>query len=152
MNQLKLQDLLEEHAQSVLKGTLNRDKLLAKYKIAPDNPIVQLLDIAERLDATMTSVRPSEQFMEDLYNELVGPSSTTVWGRWARRQIVERLPNIGVEVQPIERWRQLPFRVQLAAAGLGGLTLFIIAARRAVEGEDMDVDEALDILPESSTA
>ena len=151
MNERKLQDLLEEHAQSLIRGTLNRDKLLAKYKIAPDNPIVQLLDIAERLDATMTTVRPSEKFMEDLYQELVGPSSTTVWGRWARKQI-DRLPHIGVDVQPIEKWRQLPFRVQLAAAGLGGLTLFIIAARRAVEGEEMDDQDALDILPESSTA
>ncbi len=150
MDEMKLQDLLEEHAQSLIRGTLNRDKLLAKYKIAPDNPIIQLLDIAERLDATMTSIRPSEQFIEDLYNELVGPSATTIWGRWARRQI-DRLPNLGVDVQPIERWRQLPFRVQLAAAGLGGLTLLIIAARRAV-GEEMEAEEARDILPESNTA
>lgn len=141
MSNLSIVNLLSEHLDALIGGTLEREKLLAKYNIARNNPIVELMDIAERLEASMSTVKPSEQFVAELYDELVGPSSTTFWGRWARHQM-DRLPNLPVDVQPLERWRQLPFRVQLAAAGLGGLTLFIIAARRTVHKHDIDEEAA----------
>lgn len=140
-----LQNILAEHVEALVTGRLSRAKLLAKYNLAPDSYEARLLEIAERLNEAVPLVRPRDEFVAHLYEELVGVRARSPWERWARRQM-DRLPNLTVpnlhslpmDVGNLSSLRQLPPHMQLAA-GLGGLTLLVIAARAVLENTN---DEA----------
>jgi hypothetical protein len=139
VSDVALQNLLAEHADALIKGIRERRHLLQKYRLAPDSYAEELMATAEQVLDAMPHVSPSDVFMARLYEELVGTPATPFWERWAKRQI-ERLPNLQVpnlqglpvEVPALTGLRHLSPRVQLAAAGLGGV-LLVIAARAMLE-------------------
>lgn len=149
-NDVTLQDLLAEHADALLGNQLKRDVLLAKYQLAPDSYAARLMDTAEQLYEAMPQTEPSPAFVAQLYEELVGTPQDNFWGRWARRQI-ERLPALrmpvlqhlpAVDVPGIQEFRQLPPRMQIAAAGLGGFLLMMAARAVLDNNEAVEHDDA----------
>jgi hypothetical protein len=162
-SEVTIQNLLDEHAQALINGTLNRGQLLKKYNIAPDCWVVDLLETAERLHLAMPVVQPSSQFVNHLYRELVGTGNRRLLPRWARYNVrLERLPTLNLPTLPnlshlpaeVSNWREWPRSMQLAAAGLGGLTLFIIAARamRDPSAEPVMDEPLLDLQTSGKTA
>jgi hypothetical protein len=140
MSEIALQNLLAEHAESLFSGSVDRAALLAKYHFAPNSQAADLLDLAERLYYAMPIVKPADRFIWNLYEELVGVRPESPWGRWARHQMerfpilpanLPNLPNVPlpVNVNDLPHFRQLPRGMQLAAYGLGGLTLIWFASR-----------------------
>jgi hypothetical protein len=113
----QLLDFLMDHADALIAGTLNLDQLFEQYEQVPRDQIEDLLKLAERMSRTLTTVNPSDQFVKQLYFELLEAALNqrpTIW----------------------RRLRQLPPRTQIAA-GIGGATLtagvVLIASRPARE-------------------
>jgi|GEM_PF-1280386 len=102
--QRALQDLLMAHADALVSGAADREALLSPYGEETLAEASELLALAERIQHAMSEVSPSEQFVQQLGNQLAtAPTvvpSRSLWGRV----------------------RHLPPRVQLAA-GIGGATL-----------------------------
>lgn len=109
----QLQDVLLAHADALARGEDKRDDLLAQYDALVRAQAVELMDIAERIQRSMTGVQPSERFVRQLGHQLAHyteEDSQSFWGRI----------------------RDLPPGMQLAA-GIGGATitagLVLIASR-----------------------
>lgn len=99
-----LEDALIAHADALVAGTLDREALLSQVDHVMRSQLEALMDIAERVQRSMTVVSPSEQFVKQLAHDLA----------------------IGADVEEqtlLDRIRYLPPAVQLAAAGIGGVTL-----------------------------
>lgn len=131
LSDVTIQNLLDEHAQNLLSGNLNRKTLLSKYGVKSDNPVVRLLDIAERTHSVYSDHEPSQEFVNQLYKELIGSTSRPFWSRFSRgSRKSEHLPSLpNLQQVDLQRLKELqPTAIQLAA-GLGGLTLMWIAAR-----------------------
>ena len=141
LSDVTIQNLLDDHAQGLLSGSLNRQALLSKYGISSDNPVVKLLNIAERTHSAYAEHQPNPEFVNQLYRELIGDTSRPFWSRFGRTNLrmEQRLPHLN-QVD-LSRWKEMSPAMQLAA-GLGGLTLMWIAARAvrdtigAVDSED----------------
>jgi hypothetical protein len=159
LNVVALQNLLAEHADALINGIRDRQHLLRKYQFSQHSYPDELMATAEQVFDAMPHVEPSDLFVAQLYQELVGMPATPFWGRWARRQM-GRLPNwqvpslndLPVDVPNIPGFRQLPPRMQLAAAGLGGF-LLVIAARAVLEGNgDAENHEETQLAADARTA
>ena len=144
LSDVTIQNLLDEHTKSLLSGSLNRKSLLSKYGVKSDNPVVQLLDVAERAYSAYEVHQPNPEFVNYLYRELLGETTRPFWSRFGRntRRMDQRLANLpNLNQVDLTRWKELPPAMQLASA-IGGLTLMWIAARAvrdtmgAVDSED----------------
>lgn len=108
LSDVQIQNLLAEHAEAVIAGKADLEALLAAHGIPADSRIAQLLFLAERLYVAMPEVRPSPEFVQSLYVELVGSGNITLLDRL--RQIQTELQAMGLS---------LPSLQQLQAMGLG---------------------------------
>ena len=104
------------------------DAFLKAYDVELHSPLGRLMQLATYLHQMLPNVKPSPEFVESLYEELVG-SLEEDNGDWFSQLHFERQ----LEKQ-LERWRHLPRPMQLMA----GLTItagfFWIAARVRREG------------------
>ena len=112
----QVQDLLMAHADALLFGTLDREKLLEPYDNVIREQAGSLIVVAERINQSVEDVVPSDHFVSQLrYNLIETSFPATNW--W-------------------ERLRSLPPRTQWAA-GIGGATLtagvVLIASRSTLE-------------------
>ncbi len=131
LSDVSIQNILDEHAQALTNGTLNRKALLQKYGVSAEHNVVKLLDIAEQTYNAYQKRQPNPEFVNHLYRELIGESSRPFWARFGRhnRLADQKLPNLpNLNQVDLTRWKELPPAMQLAA-GIGGLTLMWIAAR-----------------------
>ena len=96
-------DFLADHADALLGGSANLDRLIAPYDAIAIEQVESLISVAERLSRSLIEVKPSDPFVEHLRQQLL-------FGREPERRTWWR------------RIRQLPPRTQLAA-GIGGATL-----------------------------
>lgn len=122
MNEVQKQNLLAEHADALLRGPRQLKEFLARCGITHEEPLGQLMILAERLYAAMPWVEPSPDFVHQLYLELVGTSDSSV-REWWRLPQLERF-TLNTAQQQLDRIRQMPLPVQLAA----GITLTTITA------------------------
>lgn len=111
ISEVRLQNLLAEHADDLVQGRVDLEALLQRHQIDYEQEDVQhLLQLARQIFEAMPDVSPSEAFVTALYARLMGAETLNV----------------------LMRLRQLPRHMQFAA-GIGGLTLtagfFWIAAR-----------------------
>jgi hypothetical protein len=124
----QIEDLLMAHAEALLAGTLDLDKLMEQYDEVSWNQVASLFALAERINRSLVTVKASDQFVDQLRRQLVGASALDHRSLWARL-------------------RAMPPRKQLAA-GIGGVTLtagvFFIASR--------SVPDALDYVRHRMTA
>ncbi len=99
-----LHDLLMAHADALVSGTLDVDRLLDQYDWLVTSQVKSLLALADQLNRSLVEVNPSEQFLNQLRVQLLDEAyELHDPGLW-------------------RRIRQLPPRTQLAA-GIGGATL-----------------------------
>jgi len=111
-----LEDALIAHADALIAGSFDRDALLSQVDFAVRDQLGALMDLAERVQRSMTGVTPSDQFVKQLGYDLA----------------------MGVDIDPrslLDRIRYLPPAVQLDAAGIGGVTLtagIVLIASRSV--------------------
>ena len=112
----QLLDLLMDHADALISGALNVDQLFRRYDQVPRSQVEDLLHLAEHVSRTLTTVNPSDEFVRQLYFDLLDAA-------------LEDHPSLW------RRLRQLPPRTQLAAVGGATLTagVVFIAARPARE-------------------
>jgi hypothetical protein len=111
----QIRDLLLAHADALVSGTLDLNRLLAKHRQVPLSQVEDLFALAEQIQRTLVQVTPSEQFVARLHQELLAPEEVAARSWWGRL-------------------RGLPPRTQLAA-GIGGATLtagVVILASRSV--------------------
>ena len=143
-NEIFTQNILDEHARSLASGESNRTALLAQHNLDADSEIAQLMILAEQLCQNMSQQKPSKEFVQTLYCELVGIEQSGVLTRIRHLDFqginlsqlqLERLRQLNMDAIPqqIDRLRNVSRRVQLAA----GLTItagvFLIAARPSRE-------------------
>jgi len=100
----QLHDFLMAHADALVSGTLDVDRLLDQYDLLVNNQVESLLVLAEQMSRSLVEVNPSEQFVNQLRVQLLDETYEL------------RDPGLW------RRIRQLPPRTQLAA-GIGGATL-----------------------------
>jgi hypothetical protein len=116
-SEVQLLDLLMDHADALIAGSLNRDQLFDQYDQVSRSQIDNLLNLAERVSSTLITVNPSDEFVKQLYFDLIEAALNNHPSLW-------------------QRIRQMPPRRQLAA-GIGGATLtagvVFIASRPARE-------------------
>jgi hypothetical protein len=110
VNEVQIQNLLAEHAEALLAGTADLDVLLASYGIPRDSRAAQLLLIAERIYAAMPEVKPSPEFVQQLYEELIGSVNTTLLERLRHLQIDFRqlqldLQTLGLTLPNLQNWQ-----------------------------------------------
>lgn len=113
----QLQDVLMAHADALARGEFDRDVLLAQYDELVRDQAGVLMDVAEYVQRSMTTVTPSERFVTQLRRELAHASGDDPQSLW-------------------ERIRDLPPGMQLAA-GIGGATLtagIVLIASRSAPG------------------
>jgi hypothetical protein len=120
-SQHQLRDLLMAHADALVSGTLDRDRLRAQYDMVDQQQVEGLLALAERLSQSLIEIVPSEQFVAQL-----------------RRQLADA-PGLAYHRSLWGRIRALPPRTQIVA-GIGGATLtagvVILASRSVPEAID----------------
>jgi hypothetical protein len=104
-----MQSFLDDYTQAVLTGQAHAQDTLIEYDAltyddATYNDARDLMMLVESLQGTLTPVTPNPQFKMRLQHELM-----------------QKRPNV------ILRWRFLPARVQMAAAGvvIGGFLLLL---------------------------
>jgi hypothetical protein len=118
----QLNDLLMTHADALVGGTMDVDRLLEQYDSLVNSQVRSLIALADQLNRTLVDVNPSDQFVSQLRLQLL---------------------NEGYEFGSPGLWRrirQLPPRTQLAA-GIGGATLtagiVLIASRSIPDARDL---------------
>lgn len=99
----QLKDFLMAHADALVAGDLDVDRLLAHYDGVAREQVQSFIDVAERVSQALPEVAPSEQFVAYLRMQLSDAAQADQVNWW-------------------ERMRQLSPRTQLAA-GIGGATL-----------------------------
>lgn len=103
-----LAELVDAHAEALMRGTPGLDALLARYDQATAAEARDLFALAERVSQTLVPVRPDDRFARTLYEQLRAAEVPAA-------SLVERL-------------RRLPPRTQLAAAGIGGAATLTVTA------------------------
>jgi hypothetical protein len=99
----QLQDFLSTHADALISGSADVDRLFEEFDQSVQREAEGLMALAEQIGRLLLPVAPSEQFVNRLYQELTAnttPERLSLWGRI----------------------RSLPPRTQLAA-GLGGAAM-----------------------------
>ncbi|MBN1565895.1 MAG: hypothetical protein JXA10_18780 [Anaerolineae bacterium] len=99
----QIQTLLINHADAILIGAADRERLLEPYDNVLREQAESLFIVAERINDALIEVVPSEQFVTQLRYDLLATAQ-------AQRE------------SWLDRIRSLPPRTQLAA-GIGGATL-----------------------------
>jgi hypothetical protein len=99
----QIEDFLMAHADSLVSGSPEFDRLLDQYDDVVQGQVEGLFTLAERISRTLMPVAPSEQFVNRLRHELIDSASAEPRSLWGRI-------------------RSLPPRTQIAA-GIGGATL-----------------------------
>lgn len=117
-----MQNLLSEHAESLINRTMTLEQLLARYKISKDSPVAQLMLLAERLYYGIPHSKPSPEFVQSLYDELVGTTTQPALKMWLRQLQLER--------SPLDRFREMPPHVQVAAGLLAAGFVFMASKQR----------------------
>ncbi len=113
----QIQTVLAAHADALLLGTVDREKLLAPYDNVIREQAESLMMLAERIQASVTDGVPSEKFVAQLRFDLLEQAAMDpdTWVDWLRN---------------------LPARTQWAA-GIGGATLtagvVLLASRSTLE-------------------
>lgn len=119
-NEVWMQNLLAEHADSLIHRTMTLEQLLSRYKISKDSPVAQLMLLAERLYYGIPHAKPSPEFVQSLYDELVGTTSQPALKMWLRQLQLER--------SPLDRFREMPPHMQVAA-GLIAAGVVLMASK-----------------------
>lgn len=112
----QVQHVLAAHADALLAGTVDREKLLEPYDEVIREQVESLFTLAERIHASVSEVAPSDHFVSQLRFDLLEQAARQMtWREWLRN---------------------LPPRTQWAA-GIGGATLtagvVLIASRSTLE-------------------
>lgn len=122
------ENLLSMYTDALLQGHVDLKAFLQEHSVAFDSSLGRLVRLAEYLYTMMPHVKPSPEFVESLYAELVGADVDDAKDWLSQFQFERQLE------RQLERFRHLPRPMQLAA----GLTLtagfFWIAARVRREG------------------
>lgn len=109
-------------------GPVNLATFLESYGVEHHSPLGRLMQLANYLHQMLPHVKPSPEFVESLYEELVGVVEDDSSDWFSQSHFEKQLE------KQLERWRHLPRPMQLAA----GLTItagfFWIAARVRREG------------------
>jgi hypothetical protein len=111
----QIQTLLMNHADAIIVGSADRERLLEPYDNVLREQAESLFVVAERINDVLVEVVPSEQFVTQLRFDLLETALAEQTSLW-------------------ERIRNLPPRTQLAA-GIGGATLtagMVIIATRSM--------------------
>lgn len=103
-----LQTILAEYADGLANGTVTADDLRIKYNIAPESELDHLLHLATHLEQVLVSVAPSEAFVAELREQLIGGKINPVLMRLRHLTALQVAAGIG--------------------AGLGGVTVVTVAA------------------------
>lgn len=123
-----IQEILAQYADGFINGSVDISALLAEHDIPEDSETADLLRLAADLREVLVQVDPSEQFVEQLKQELLTTKPDTV----------------------VEWLRKLS-AAQQVAAGIGGMTvaagLFWFARRSTVDARSQHHDEAIEAQP-----
>ncbi|NDJ86876.1 MAG: hypothetical protein GYB66_13420 [Chloroflexi bacterium] len=147
---VRIQNILAKHADALINGDVNVEALLQQHGFAHNERVRQMMQIAEQTYHLMPRVEPSEAFVARLRHDLTGYGQPVTMLEWLRhlqwdRAAFERtlqeqvdrlsagLPQIHLD-KPLDRFRHMPFGMQVAA----GLTItagvFWIASRVRRDG------------------
>jgi hypothetical protein len=99
----QIQTLLMNHADAIIVGSADRERLLEPYDNVLREQTESLFVVAERINDALVEVVPSDQFVTQLRLDLLETA-------------------LAEQASWLERIRNLPPRTQLAA-GIGGATL-----------------------------
>ncbi len=125
---LHSENLLSIYTDALLQGQVDLMAFLQEHGIAFDSTLGRLVRLAEYLYTMMPHVKPSPEFVESLYAELVGSDMVDSKDWFSQFQFERQLE------RQLDRFRHLPRPMQLAA----GLTItagfFWIASRVRREG------------------
>ncbi|PJF43552.1 MAG: hypothetical protein CUN55_08495 [Phototrophicales bacterium] len=122
------ENLLSIYTDALLRGQTDLQSFLQEHNITFDSTLGRLVRLADYLYTMLPYVKPSPEFVESLYEELVGIEVSDSKDWFSQFQFERQLE------RQLERFRHLPRPMQLAA----GLTItagfFWIASRVRREG------------------
>lgn len=118
------QNLLVAYTDTLLHdSSVNLSSFLAMHEIEPGSPLGRLMQLADYLHRMLPQHKPSPEFVQALYEELVGVDAANDSDWFSQFQFERQLE------RQLERWRHLPRHMQFAAGLTFTAGLFWVASR-----------------------
>ncbi len=141
LSEVMIQNILAEHADGLLNQSGNLATILNRHNLSLDSPLARLMSLAEYLYHALPHVKPSDEFVESLYRQLIEADERTLrdWLRFWRPDLatleriwqhqIERL-STNLPQRQIDRIRQIPLHMQLAAGITITAGVLLITSRK----------------------